>query len=504
MAKELAKVRVQIIDADTKLPKEDVDVITSADCVYFPDGKTFQEKWEEGEFQGDPGEDGAAATVRVGSTTTIDPGNKAVVENVGTRSAAILNFSIPKGEKGDPGTSIKIIARFDTYEELVATYPDGSNIDGGFLVGPEKGPCEYYFWDREISMWSSMGSIQGPQGEAGEKGDPGEDGMGLAIFTSVANYSKLIESYPDGSELNGWGILTIDTREYWYWDMIRLAWKSAGCIIGLKGDQGEAGTIKIGEVITSEPGTQASVTNVGDDNNAILNFIIPRGATGDPGKDAELSLDIEVKQDSLNPVTSDAVYNALQSYAVYNHEHPYAGSDNPGGAANSALKCTGNSATATNATNDADGDDITKTYVANITVEDKVIKFLSKDGDVLYELDKSTTYNLPTATEETLGAVKVDNTTISISNGTIYTKNDQKVVASGSYRVSNITTTATITCPSTINSSTAVLIALFHLAGSGVSTTSASEFRTVTKGNSYTLKNPLNGQATLHYFIIGY
>ena len=365
MAKKLSKVRVQIIDADTKLPKEDVDVITSADCVYFPDGKTFQEKWEDGDFQGIPGEDGVAATIRVGNTSTIEPGNKAVVENVGTRSAAVLNFSIPKGEKGEPGTSIKILGRFNTYEELISIYPDGSGIDGGFLVGPENGPCDYYFWDTINNKWSSMGPIRGPQGEMGEKGDPGVDGRGLAILTTVSSYSKLIELYPDGSVCDGWGIITLDTKEYWYWDYVKLAWKSAGCILGQKGDQGDPGkasTIRIGNVSVSESGI-ASVINTGDETNAVFNFMIPKGEKGDPGKDAQLDVDSKITEDSSNPVSSAAVYNELLKYALQSHEHLYAGSKNPGGAADSALQCTGNSVTATG---DCSGNEIKKTYIAEI------------------------------------------------------------------------------------------------------------------------------------------
>lgn len=44
--------------------------------------------------------------------------------------------------------------------------------------------------------------------------------------------------------------------------------------------------VRIGETITGEPGTDAEVTNSGTDTEAILNFKIPRGATGkqgDPG-----------------------------------------------------------------------------------------------------------------------------------------------------------------------------------------------------------------------------
>lgn len=54
------------------------------------------------------GEPGTAATVQVGSVVTGEPGTQAVVENTGTEYAAVLNFVIPKGEKGEkgnPGTS---------------------------------------------------------------------------------------------------------------------------------------------------------------------------------------------------------------------------------------------------------------------------------------------------------------------------------------------------------------------------------------------------------------
>lgn len=52
---------------------------------------------------GEKGEDGEAATVTVGNTATGAPGTEANVFNSGTTSAAVLNFTIPKGEKGEPG-----------------------------------------------------------------------------------------------------------------------------------------------------------------------------------------------------------------------------------------------------------------------------------------------------------------------------------------------------------------------------------------------------------------
>lgn len=61
-------------------------------------------------------------------------------------------------------------------------------------------------------------------------------------------------------------------------------------IIGQTGPTGPAGpaTIEIGEVITGEAGTDATVTNAGTDDNVILDFTIPQGATGPTGPQGEI------------------------------------------------------------------------------------------------------------------------------------------------------------------------------------------------------------------------
>lgn len=56
-------------------------------------------------------------------------------------------------------------------------------------------------------------------------------------------------------------------------------------IIGPTGPTGPQGpaSIAVGVTTTTDPGTNASVTNVGTDDNVILNFNIPRGETGPIG-----------------------------------------------------------------------------------------------------------------------------------------------------------------------------------------------------------------------------
>lgn len=49
------------------------------------------------------GEAGMAATISVGIVSTGEPGTQASVTNAGTDSTAVLNFVIPRGEKGEQG-----------------------------------------------------------------------------------------------------------------------------------------------------------------------------------------------------------------------------------------------------------------------------------------------------------------------------------------------------------------------------------------------------------------
>jgi hypothetical protein len=52
------------------------------------------------------GEPGDSATVNIGTVTTLPPGSSATVSNVGTASAAILNFGIPMGATGSGTTFV--------------------------------------------------------------------------------------------------------------------------------------------------------------------------------------------------------------------------------------------------------------------------------------------------------------------------------------------------------------------------------------------------------------
>ena len=83
--------------------------VIPASFIKFDNGKTLQDLYDSGELQGpeglpgNPGEDGEAATIAVGATTSLAPGSDAYVTNVGDGTHAILNFGIPYGARGADG-----------------------------------------------------------------------------------------------------------------------------------------------------------------------------------------------------------------------------------------------------------------------------------------------------------------------------------------------------------------------------------------------------------------
>ena len=60
-------------------------------------------KLEQGVKNEQTGPAGAAATIKIGTVTTGNAGTQAEITNAGTSSAAVFNFVIPKGDKGEKG-----------------------------------------------------------------------------------------------------------------------------------------------------------------------------------------------------------------------------------------------------------------------------------------------------------------------------------------------------------------------------------------------------------------
>ena len=105
---------------------------------------------------------GAAATVTVGTVTTLDENSNAQVTNSGTTNAAILNFKIPKGKTGD-GLIIK--GTYDT-EEILKEKITNPKIGDNYVVGTAE---PYHLWcytnvynsetDSTIPQWKDLGEL---------------------------------------------------------------------------------------------------------------------------------------------------------------------------------------------------------------------------------------------------------------------------------------------------------------------------------------------------------
>ncbi|OSA97127.1 UNVERIFIED_ORG: hypothetical protein B2H98_08935 [Clostridium botulinum] len=136
----MEKVRVQLLDEKTGAVVKEVDVLTSADCVTFSDGQTFQQKLNNGTLKGAKGDQGVQGP----------QGIKGDNGNTGSQGA--------KGDKGDAG----------------ATGAQGPKGDTG-----AKGAT----------------GDRGPQGAQGPKGDSGENvrvGATYANSTQVKLFFKLV------------------------------------------------------------------------------------------------------------------------------------------------------------------------------------------------------------------------------------------------------------------------------------------------------------------------
>lgn len=163
-----------------------------------------------------------------GDAATIDSisysvGDNPSVKNIGTKNNAKLEFILPRGRKGDRG---------------------------------EQGP-------------------KGETGPCGEKGDTGANGMAAVIKVGNVSRSRdgLIHVTAGEPELKGGRLET--QLNFQFPEHIM-----TGDVI----EGGVSATIRVGKVTS---GDKALVTNVGTSQEAILDFVLPRGPKGEDGRDGK-------------------------------------------------------------------------------------------------------------------------------------------------------------------------------------------------------------------------
>ena len=228
---------------------------------------------------------GGTVSVNVGKTTTGEPGTNASVTNSGDETNVVLNFTIPRGNTGPqgpqgkqgpagaPGPAGPGVATGGTTGQVLAK-KSNTNYDTEWIDKPGGGTVSVNVGKTTTGEPGTNASVtnsgdetnvvlnftiprgntgpQGPQGKQGPAGAPGPAGPGVATGGTT------------GQVLAKKSNTNYDTE--WI-------------------DKPGGGTVSVnvGKTTTGEPGTNASVTNSGDETNVVLNFTIPRGNTGPQG-----------------------------------------------------------------------------------------------------------------------------------------------------------------------------------------------------------------------------
>lgn len=83
---------------------------------------------------GTPGKDGEAATIAVGSVTSSEYGTQPVIENVGTETAAIFNFTIPEGKPGSGSGGGDMMYAFEIREDGHLYVISETTVEDNFYI----------------------------------------------------------------------------------------------------------------------------------------------------------------------------------------------------------------------------------------------------------------------------------------------------------------------------------------------------------------------------------
>lgn len=181
--------------------------------------------------RGIQGEPGNAATVAVGTTTTGSPGSVAAVSNAGTTNAAVLNFTIPRGDTGATG----------------ATGPQGPS--GTVTVGSTS---------------------------------TGAEGTDAQVTNSGTSTNAVLEFVIPRGDAASIAVGTTTTGEPGSEAEVTNSGDGSNAIFDFTIPAGVGATIEVGTVETVTEDDPATVTNSGTDTDAIFDFEIPQGDTGNP------------------------------------------------------------------------------------------------------------------------------------------------------------------------------------------------------------------------------
>lgn len=174
MAKQ--KVQIQLLNESNGEVIGDVDPLTSADCVSFSDGKTFQQKYDAGELRGATGAKGDKGE-------TGPQGPQGAKGSTGERGPQGV-----QGPQGPAGEAFKIAKTYASVSAMNAGFASDGVKQGQFVMIDTgnvndadnaklyvKGASSYTYIT-DLSGATGLTGPQGPRGLQGVKGDPGAAG----------------------------------------------------------------------------------------------------------------------------------------------------------------------------------------------------------------------------------------------------------------------------------------------------------------------------------------
>lgn len=333
-----------VMEVQNTIVRRGANAIPGTESVYEQLRKQMQsdisEALEEAKNSGDF--DGAAATVEVVNTITLDSDAQVIVENVGTKSAAKLAFGIPRGEKGDSGergaAGVYVLEDGETAADIpddanIALFPTGESItlaDGRGISTIERtsgdgssGSLDTYtitYTDNTTSTFSVRNGI---------------DGQIFNVKGVVANTSAL----PTASEANSGDAYLVGTETPYLLYACVLSggaytWLNLGSISGVKGDKGDTGTgitSLTGNTVNKDQGGRAFVLDVVLSNGTSKTFeydIVDgtngtNGTNGTDGSDGRGIVSIEKTAGTGAAGTTDTYTitytdNTTSTFSVYN------------------------------------------------------------------------------------------------------------------------------------------------------------------------------------------
>ena len=363
----------------TTVPETKINVVvnkpiidTTAKKAYFRLRNTGGPKGDKGDKgdtgnRGPQGEPGNAATVYVGSTTTLPVGQDATVENVGTQYNAVLNFGIPQGPRGPQGV------KGDPGEPGQKGEPGPRGIQGerGTNATVYVGKTSTLNPGAQATVYNSgtdSNAVLNFGIPKGEKGDKGEDGAGISIDGTAATYADLPTNL--GLEDDGKGYYVEADGKLYIWNGTSFPANGDGVQIqGPAGTNGQDGFSPVATVTQTATGATISIT----DANGTTTANITNGTDGQDGTNG---------QDGFSPVATVTQTSTGATISITDAQ----------------------GTTTANITNGTDANvPIATTSVAGKVKPDGSTITIAADGTI----SSAAAYTLPPATTTTLGGIIV-------------------------------------------------------------------------------------------------